>query len=75
MAANGRAEGSVALTSDVVMAKDADQAGAEALAHQIRDMARGWGRKDSVTDWGADGVLYGDGDWRCGGGGGVPRHE
>ena len=63
--AAGRTPEDVALTCDVVMAKDADRAGAEALAHQIRDMARGWGRKDSVTDWGADGVLYGDGDAMC----------
>lgn len=58
----GRPEGSVGITCDVLMARDANKAGAEGLAHQIRDMARGWGRKDSVTDWGVGGVLYGDGD-------------
>ncbi|MFN3233462.1 MAG: LLM class flavin-dependent oxidoreductase [Alphaproteobacteria bacterium] len=58
----GRSPDDVALTCDVVMARDADRRGAEELAHQIRDMARGWGRKNSVTDWGAGGVLYGDGD-------------
>jgi len=63
--ANGRPADAVALTSDVVMARQADRLGAEALAHQIRDMARGWGRKDSVTDWGAGGVLHGDGDAMC----------
>lgn len=28
-------------------------------------MARGWGRKDSVIEWEADGVLHGDGDAMC----------
>ena len=61
----GRAPDDVAITCDVVMARDADKRGAEKLAQQIRDMARGWGRNDSVTDWGADGVLYGDADAMC----------
>ena len=58
----GRKAGDVAITCDVVMARGADTKGAEDLAHRIRDMARGWGRKDSVTDWGVGGVLHGDGD-------------
>ncbi|MEN3952064.1 LLM class flavin-dependent oxidoreductase [Iodidimonas sp. SYSU 1G8] len=58
----GRTAGDVAITCDVVMARGADTKGAEDLAHRIRDMARGWGRKDSVTDWGVGGVLHGDGD-------------
>jgi alkanesulfonate monooxygenase SsuD/methylene tetrahydromethanopterin reductase-like flavin-dependent oxidoreductase (luciferase family) len=58
----GRPAGAVAVTCDLVMARGADSKGAEALAHRIRDMARGWGRKDSVTDWGVGGVLHGDGD-------------
>lgn len=58
----GRKAGDVAITCDVVMARGADTRGAEDLAHRIRDMARGWGRKDSVTDWGVGGVLHGDGD-------------
>lgn len=61
----GRNPGDVGITCDVLMARGADKGGAEALAVQIRDMARGWGRKDSVTDWGAGGVLYGDGDAMC----------
>ena len=63
--AAGRNPEDVAITCDVVMAKGADRAGAEALAHQIRDMARNWGRNDSVTQWEADGVLHGDGDAMC----------
>ena len=58
----GRKAGDVAITCDVVMARGADTKGAEDLAHRIRDMARGWGRNDSVTDWGVGGVLHGDGD-------------
>ena len=58
----GRKPGDVAITCDVVMARGADERGAEQLAHRIRDMARGWGRKDSVTEWGVGGVLHGDGD-------------
>ena len=61
----GRNPRDVEITCDVLMARDADRTGAETLASQIRDMARGWGRKDSVTDWGAGGVLYGDGDAMC----------
>ncbi|MDA0338837.1 MAG: LLM class flavin-dependent oxidoreductase [Proteobacteria bacterium] len=63
--AAGRNPKDVAITCDVLMARDADKTGAEALAHQIRDMARGWGRKYSVTEWGTGGVLYGDGDSMC----------
>ncbi|MEN3975545.1 LLM class flavin-dependent oxidoreductase [Emcibacter sp. SYSU 3D8] len=58
----GRKPEDVAITCDVVMARGADERGAEQLAHRIRDMARGWGRKESVTDWGVGGVLHGDGD-------------
>ncbi|MBI1179165.1 MAG: LLM class flavin-dependent oxidoreductase [Alphaproteobacteria bacterium] len=61
----GRDPAEVAITCDVVMARGADEKGAEELAHRIRDMARGWGRKDSVTDWGVGGVLHGDGDAMC----------
>lgn len=61
----GRDSSDVAITCDVVMARGADQSGAQALAHQIRDMARGWGRDNSVTDWSEHGVLYGDGDSMC----------
>jgi alkanesulfonate monooxygenase SsuD/methylene tetrahydromethanopterin reductase-like flavin-dependent oxidoreductase (luciferase family) len=58
----GRRPSDVAITCDVVMAREAGEKDAEALAHRIRDMARGWGRKESVTDWGVGGVLHGDGD-------------
>jgi len=61
----GRAPDDVAITCDMLMARDADTRGAEKLAVQIRDMARGWGRNDSVTDWGAGGVLHGDADAMC----------
>ncbi|TDI59961.1 MAG: LLM class flavin-dependent oxidoreductase [Alphaproteobacteria bacterium] len=63
--AAGRKPEDVAITCDVLMVPNADFAAAEALAHQIRDMARGWGRKESVTQWEADGVLHGDGDAMC----------
>ncbi len=61
----GRAPEDIAITCDVVMARDADRRGAERLAHHIRDLARSWGRKDAVTNWGVDGVLHGDGDAMC----------
>ena len=61
----GRSTDEVQVTCDVVMARGADSHGAEQIAHRIRDMARGWGRKDTVTEWGAGGVLYGDGDGMC----------
>lgn len=61
----GRPAGEVAITCDVMMARGANRRGAEELAHRIRDMARGWGRKQSVTDWDSGGVLYGDGDGMC----------
>jgi alkanesulfonate monooxygenase SsuD/methylene tetrahydromethanopterin reductase-like flavin-dependent oxidoreductase (luciferase family) len=63
--AEGRSPDDVALTCDVLMAPGAGHREAEKLAHQVRDMARGWGRKDSVTEWEADGVLHGDGDTMC----------
>ena len=63
--AAGRQPEDVAITCDVLMVPGADHATAEAFAHQIRDMARGWGRKESVTQWEADGVLHGDGDTMC----------
>ena len=63
--AAGRKVEAVQVTCDVVMARGADSRGAEQLAHRIRDMARGWGRKATVTDWGVGGVLYGDGDAMC----------
>lgn len=50
------------ITSDVLFARGADRAGAEGLAHMVRDMARSWGRSEKVTDWGAGGILHGDAD-------------
>ena len=61
----GRQPEDVALTCDLLMVPGEDRSGAEALAHQIRDVARGWGRKDTVTQWEAEGVLHGDGDGMC----------
>jgi len=63
--AAGRSPNDVALTGDLLMAPGAGHREAEKLAHQVRDMARGWGRKDSVIEWEADGVLHGDGDAMC----------
>lgn len=60
--AAGRTVSDMAITSDVLLARDATKKEAEALALQIRNMARDWGRAASVTDWGAGGVLYGDGE-------------
>jgi alkanesulfonate monooxygenase SsuD/methylene tetrahydromethanopterin reductase-like flavin-dependent oxidoreductase (luciferase family) len=61
----GRRADAVALTCDLVLARNADSRAAERIAHGIRDMARGWGRKEAVTDWNAGGVLHGDGDAMC----------
>ena len=46
----------------MLLARGADRAGAERLAESVRDAARSWGRSHAVTDWGADGILYGDAD-------------
>lgn len=61
----GRRPEEVAITCDVVMARGAARKAADEYAHRIRDMARSWGRSESVTEWGAGGVLYGDGDAMC----------
>ncbi len=58
----GRDPATLELTSDVLLARSADRAGAERLAGALRDAARAWGRSHAVTNWGADGVLYGDAD-------------
>jgi alkanesulfonate monooxygenase SsuD/methylene tetrahydromethanopterin reductase-like flavin-dependent oxidoreductase (luciferase family) len=58
----GRDPATLKLTSDVLLARGADRAGAEQLAGMLRDTARSWGRSRSVTDWDASGVLYGDAD-------------
>jgi alkanesulfonate monooxygenase SsuD/methylene tetrahydromethanopterin reductase-like flavin-dependent oxidoreductase (luciferase family) len=58
----GRDPAMLKLTSDVLLARGADRAGAERLASTLRDTARSWGRGRSVTDWDAGGVLYGDAD-------------
>jgi alkanesulfonate monooxygenase SsuD/methylene tetrahydromethanopterin reductase-like flavin-dependent oxidoreductase (luciferase family) len=58
----GRDPASLKLTCDVLLACGADTAAAESLAIMVRDMARSWGRKRSVTEWGAGGVLHGDAD-------------
>lgn len=58
----GRDPHALRITSDVLFARGADRQGAEGLAHMVRDMARSWGRSESVTDWDAGGILYGDAD-------------
>jgi hypothetical protein len=58
----GRDPATLKLTSDVLLARGADRAGAERLAGTLRDTARSWGRSPSVTDWDAGGILYGDAD-------------
>ena len=58
----GRDPASLKLTCDVLLARGADTAAAERLATMVRDMARSWGRKRSVTEWDAGGVLHGDAD-------------
>jgi alkanesulfonate monooxygenase SsuD/methylene tetrahydromethanopterin reductase-like flavin-dependent oxidoreductase (luciferase family) len=57
-----RDPGSFQLTSDLLLARGANRAGAERLASMLRDTARSWGRSHSVTQWDADGILYGDAD-------------
>ncbi len=61
----GREPDSLAVTSDVIMVKGGSRADAEALAHTVRDRTRKMGRQNAATDWGADGMLYGDGDMLC----------
>ncbi len=58
----GRAPSTLKLTSDLLLARGADRAGAEQLAGTLRDTARSWGRSPAVTDWDAGGILYGDAD-------------
>lgn len=58
----GRPADSLRLTSDVLLARGADRAGAEDLAGMVRDLARSWGRDEKVTDWDAGGVLHGGAD-------------
>jgi alkanesulfonate monooxygenase SsuD/methylene tetrahydromethanopterin reductase-like flavin-dependent oxidoreductase (luciferase family) len=59
---SGRDPASLQLTSDLLLARGADRAGAERLAGTLRETARSWGRSPSVTDWDASGVLHGDAD-------------
>jgi alkanesulfonate monooxygenase SsuD/methylene tetrahydromethanopterin reductase-like flavin-dependent oxidoreductase (luciferase family) len=58
----GRPAGALRLTADVLFARDAATEQADALATAVREMARSWGRDESVTDWSASGVLHGDAD-------------
>jgi alkanesulfonate monooxygenase SsuD/methylene tetrahydromethanopterin reductase-like flavin-dependent oxidoreductase (luciferase family) len=58
----GRDPATLELTSDVLLARGADRAGAERLAGMLRDKARSWGRSPAATDWDAGGILYGDAD-------------
>jgi len=64
-AACGRADrdpATLKLTADVLLARGANRDAAEKLAGTLRDTARSWGRGQSVTQWDAGGVLFGDGD-------------
>jgi alkanesulfonate monooxygenase SsuD/methylene tetrahydromethanopterin reductase-like flavin-dependent oxidoreductase (luciferase family) len=61
----GRSADAVELTSDVIMLRNGTRAEAETLAHNIRDRTRAMGRNDKATDWGPDGIVYGDGDGIC----------
>ena len=59
---NGRDATQFRITADVLFPKVAGQDQAEAVANQISQMARSWGRDEKVTDWHAGGVLHGDQD-------------
>lgn len=61
----GRKPDSIEITSDVVMLRNAARADAEARARAISDRTRALGRSVQATDWGADGLVYGDGDAIC----------
>ena len=58
----GRDPGTLALTSDVILARGQTREAADQIASGIAQMARGWGRSVKVTQWDHSGVLFGDGD-------------
>ncbi len=58
----GRDPATLALTSDVILARGQTRDAADQIAGGIAQMARGWGRSEKVTQWDHSGVLFGDGD-------------
>ena len=58
----GRDPATLALTSDVILARGQTREAADQIAGGIAQMARGWGRSVKVTQWDHSGVLFGDGD-------------
>ena len=58
----GRDPASLALTSDLILARGQTQEAADQIAGGIAQLARGWGRSEKVTQWDHGGVLFGDGD-------------
>ena len=58
----GRDPTTLALTSDVILARGQTREAADQIAGGIAQMARGWGRSELVTQWNHSGVLFGDGD-------------
>ena len=58
----GRDPTTLALTSDVILARGQTREAADQIAGGIAQMARGWGRSVKVTQWDHSGVLFGDGD-------------
>ncbi len=56
----GRDPASLAITSDVILARGQTQEAADRIAGGIARMARGWGRSEKVTQWDHSGVLFGD---------------
>ena len=60
--AAGRDPATLAMTSDVILARGQTQDAADQIAGGIAQMARGWGRSEKVTQWDHSGVLFGDAD-------------
>tara|TARA_Y100000588_G_scaffold154412_1_gene168525 strand:+ start:1511 stop:2431 length:921 start_codon:yes stop_codon:yes gene_type:complete len=53
---------SLAVTSDVILARGQTREEANEIAGGIAQMARGWGRSAKVTQWNHSGVFFGDAD-------------
>ncbi|MCE7928419.1 MAG: LLM class flavin-dependent oxidoreductase [Chloroflexi bacterium CFX7] len=61
-AAAGRDPATLAITADVLFAREQGRERAEALAERVANFARTGGRGGPATQWHAEGVLYGDAD-------------